>query len=147
MICAYCGREFVKSFAKTNRRFCSTKCQSSAYVKVVYRNVRRDISVPNQTIGAIGEMMIACDLFKKGFETFRALSTSASCDLIALKNTEVFRIEVRTGYIYKSPNRAKRIVFMKTGRIKPDCFGVYVEAENSVYYFYPDAKTPFEFKI
>lgn len=47
--------------------------------------------------GAISEMLVACDLLNKGFEVFRAVSASASCDLVIFNDNEIVRIEVRTG--------------------------------------------------
>jgi Holliday junction resolvase len=36
---------------------------------------------------------------KKGFEVFRALSPHASCDLIALKDGKLLRVEARVGRV------------------------------------------------
>lgn len=43
-------------------------------------------------------MIVACDLLRRGYEVFRALSPSASCDLAILKAGKLLRVEVRTGY-------------------------------------------------
>lgn len=51
------------------------------------------------TVGAISEMRAAIDLMGQGFEVFRALSPSCSCDLAVLKNGAVVRVEVRTGLV------------------------------------------------
>lgn len=47
--------------------------------------------------GTLGELIVASDLLKRGYEVFRALHPDASCDLVAIKNGKVSRIEVRTG--------------------------------------------------
>ncbi len=49
--------------------------------------------------------MASADLIKKGYEVFRALSPSCSCDLIAKKGSKILRIEVRTGQIYANTGR------------------------------------------
>ena len=53
------------------------------------------------TRGAISELTVSANLMARGYEVFRALSPSASCDLIALKDGEVLRVEVRTGTYYE----------------------------------------------
>lgn len=47
--------------------------------------------------GAISEMVVASDLLNKGYEVFRSVSQDCSCDLLALKDGSMLRIEVRTG--------------------------------------------------
>jgi len=50
------------------------------------------------TAGAIGELRVCADLMERGFEVFRALSQARhSCDIVALRNGLMLRIEVRTG--------------------------------------------------
>lgn len=49
------------------------------------------------TVGEIGELKVAIDLLSKGFEVFKALSPSASCDIAILKDKTILKtIEVRT---------------------------------------------------
>src|SRR5208337_2252007 len=50
------------------------------------------------TIGAVSELEVAADLMRREFEVFRALSPAASCDLIAIREGRILRIEVRTAY-------------------------------------------------
>jgi len=52
--------------------------------------------------GAIGEMLVAVDLLRRGFATFRAVSPSSPCDLVALVDGVCWRVEVRTGTRYPS---------------------------------------------
>ncbi len=54
-------------------------------------------NLPTGTIGAIGELAAGADLLRRGYEVFRALSPACSCDLIALRDGRLLRIEVRTG--------------------------------------------------
>lgn len=42
--------------------------------------------------------MVAADLLAKGYEVFRAVSPSCSCDLAILRDGKLTRVEVRTGY-------------------------------------------------
>lgn len=50
--------------------------------------------------GATSELLAAADLLRQGYEVFRALSPSASCDLIAMKAGTTYRVQVRTGQRY-----------------------------------------------
>ena len=47
--------------------------------------------------GAINELRVAIDLTVNGYDVFRAISQSCSCDLIGYKNNHCYRIEVTTG--------------------------------------------------
>jgi hypothetical protein len=49
------------------------------------------------TKGASSELIVSVDLLSKSYEVFRSVSPAASCDLIALKNGQTFRVEVKTG--------------------------------------------------
>lgn len=92
MLCEYelCNRTFEPRSVRS--RFCSVKCQNRASKHWVPKKGNS-----SGTIGAISELVAAIDLGRKGYEVFRAISPAASCDLIALKNTFTYRIEVRTG--------------------------------------------------
>lgn len=51
------------------------------------------------TIGAIGELLVAADLMKLGFEVYKAFSLTASVDLIGIKGGKFYTFEVRTGKV------------------------------------------------
>jgi hypothetical protein len=62
------------------------------------RNQQPRLNLPAGTVGAISEILAAADLMKRGYDVFRALSPSCSCDLIAIAAGQPpLRIEVRTG--------------------------------------------------
>lgn len=48
------------------------------------------------TIGAIGELLVAADLLRKGLDVFRAVSPSCPCDFVAHHEGQLYAIEVRT---------------------------------------------------
>ena len=48
--------------------------------------------------GALSELIVSSDLMAKGYEVYRALSPSSSCDLIVIVDKKPLRVEVRTGY-------------------------------------------------
>lgn len=51
-------------------------------------------------MGAMSELRIAIDLTLRGYEVFRALEPSATCDLIALKDGKCLRVQVKTATTY-----------------------------------------------
>jgi predicted nucleic acid-binding Zn ribbon protein len=100
--CAICGKV---SQGRTGQKYCSKECR----MKVATQPLWPFLSTG--TVGAINELKVACDLFTKGYEVFRALSPSCSCDLIALKNGVASKIEVRTATKYKTTINASNYNF------------------------------------
>ena len=79
-------------------------------------------------IGAEGEMLVTLDLMRTGWEVFRAVSPTATVDLIAMRDGLVSRIEVTKGtrkgsthWLKWSPHDAARFdvlaVWESDGRI------------------------------
>jgi hypothetical protein len=56
--------------------------------------------------GAASELVVCVDLIRRGYDVFRAVSPQCSCDLIAMKGINVFRVEVRTSQVL--PNKKMR---------------------------------------
>jgi hypothetical protein len=48
-------------------------------------------------IGCISELYVSTDLMNRGVEVFKSLSSHCSCDLIALFDGKMIRVEVKTG--------------------------------------------------
>lgn len=93
--CVRCGKPIPEERLRGNNRlrvkFCSRECSHHLARPI------RDVALPTGTVGALGELVVSVDLLRHGFEVFRSVSQSCSCDLIAMKNTELLRVEVRTG--------------------------------------------------
>lgn len=79
--------------------------------------------------GALAELLVAADLMARGYEVFRAVSPSASCDLTALKDGLSLRVEVRTGR--RMPGGG--LGYLRA-RLRADVVAVYVHAEQTTYY-------------
>lgn len=47
-------------------------------------------------IGIIGELAIAQDLVVRGFDVFTSIGDNSKVDLVALRKTQTFRIQVKT---------------------------------------------------
>lgn len=54
------------------------------------------LSADTSTTGAIGELQVAVDLLRLGYQVFRAMSPSCPCDLVVMKNGKAVRVEVKT---------------------------------------------------
>ena len=94
-VCECCSVTF-----KTNRdsqKYCSALCRSEIWNKKNCTQTEFN-GIPPSTVGAINELRAATYFLAKGFEVFRALSPACSCDLAILKDDNLLRIEVRTGY-------------------------------------------------
>lgn len=48
-----------------------------------------------QDKGALAELAVSADLLSRGFEVFKAVSGSATCDLIAMAEWNCFRVQVK----------------------------------------------------
>lgn len=89
--CLGCGMPVKTSVP--NKKYCSEVCRR----KTVYP-AKQHGDLPTGTCGAINEYRVAVDLLKRGYQVFRAMSPSCSCDLAVLHNKRLLRVEVTTGY-------------------------------------------------
>lgn len=96
MDCHVCGKP-LKQGCRSWSKYCSKSCNHVAS-RERYKHLNRSLGLPSGTTGAIAELRVAVDLMSRGFEVFRALSPSASCDLAIISNDHLLRVEVRTSY-------------------------------------------------
>jgi PD-(D/E)XK endonuclease len=54
------------------------------------------IKLSPSTKGAVTELTVACDLLSRGWSVFRSLSPASPHDLVATRESEVYRIEVKS---------------------------------------------------
>ena len=64
-----------------------------------YRELNPPSEIPSASVGALNELLVSCDLIRRKWSVFRALSPSCPCDLVVLRNGGLLRIEVTTGSI------------------------------------------------
>jgi len=105
--CIVCG---IETNGARGQKFCSDKCRAEYMGK---RSSWKGLATG--TVGAIQELRVSVDLLSKGYEVFRALSPSCSCDLLALKDKKLVKIEVRTAY----ENKIGKLTYPKE-RIKAE---------------------------
>jgi len=65
------------------------------------------VGLSKNAMGALGELRVSADLMMRGYEVFRAVSPAASCDLIAIKDGRLLRIESRTAAYKKDGTRSQ----------------------------------------
>lgn len=75
------------------RLYCSLRCRPS-----MKKNDACSSDTSKSSRGAMGELVVSADLLQLGFEVFRSVSPSSSCDLIAMKNNQLFRVEVKSSW-------------------------------------------------
>ncbi len=100
MVCINCGEEIQVHKVKRTRgqaKYCDPSCQKE-YWKKKYAGQNTIWGVSSSTVGAINELRVSVDLLRRGYSVFRALSPSCPCDLVLLKDGDVFRVEVTTGH-------------------------------------------------
>lgn len=123
--CIICKKQF-----NTKREFqlsCSDSCN---YKRLRERMPKRKYKLASGTVGALSELVISSDLMKRGYSVFRALSPACFCDLIAIKDNSILKIEVRTGWIFN-----KSILFPKKIRGAIDSIAVYIIDDNKIFYY------------
>lgn len=126
--CEQCSGPISDARRRRKAKFCSDEC-SAAFKLGRYRTANPSLGVPPSTVGAIAELLVSTDLLKRGYEVFRALSPSSSCDLAVLLEGRLLRVEVTTAYYNNSgvlfhPDKKHgrafdvlALVVMKTGEV------------------------------
>lgn len=99
--CRFCKKKYKKRNA--NQQFCNTDCYQKFLSKK--NKMRAGIKIDERgKIGAMSELLVCADLLNSGFEVFRSVSQSCSCDLICMNDDEIYRVEVKTSRITGSGN-------------------------------------------
>lgn len=132
--CAECGND--GSSTQPHAKMCSERCRLTYWGKRSRRLAERFRGISTATTGAVSELVVSAHLLQRGFAVFRALSASCFCDLIAIKDNVIHKIEVRTGY--KSISGIMSFPKKTNGDIT--CFAVYERNEGSVTFYTPGGK-------
>ena len=131
MKCLYCSKSFTpsKQAKAAGKKYCSPKCRYRYWNEKSRGQSFAKEGISTGTVGAMSELLASIDLMRRGFEVYRALSPSSSCDLIALKNSRIYKFEVRTAY----RNQDGSINYSKTS-IRADRVVAILLRENVVVY-------------
>jgi hypothetical protein len=87
--CLNCGKEFAVKNRK--RQYCSTKCRPSAT-----RQLTASGMTPTKC-GAHSELIACAHLLRSGYDVYRAVNWTSKADLVAVRGSEVIRVQVKTG--------------------------------------------------
>ena len=138
--CIACGKPLNRRpHAGPHTKCCSRRCRNNLG-RAAYATANRSLGLPSATVGALGELIVAADLMKQGYEVFRALSPSCSCDLAILRNGRLLRVEVRTGY--RTVTGGENIFIGKTGKAhRADVLAVVVHTPNTAIRYDPELST------
>jgi len=135
-VCIHCGKliEWKANGPKQIRKYCNRKC-GDAHYKTINLSLSSEYDLSTNTVGTMAELLVCYDLSLQGWEVFRAVSPSASCDMLIMKNGRLLRIEVRTG----TRTMSGRLNYPKTKRDneRSDLIAVVIHKERSITYL-PD---------
>jgi hypothetical protein len=87
-----CDNKFEKI---GGQKYCSAECRKEHYYAK-----NRNMAYPNLTtgnIGTIGELGVAADLLKRGYDVFKSVSQSCWTDLVIYAKDRFQSVEVKTG--------------------------------------------------
>ena len=104
--CAMCGKNFPVG-NQARKRFCEVECRKKFHKPFAPLSD----TLARGTVGAIGELEVSIDLMEKGFEVFRALSPSSSCDILVQKAGKTYALEVRTGYYRGGEEKMEKVIY------------------------------------
>lgn len=130
-VCSKCEKPIPDSKKNYVRiKYCSKECREENR-RLKYVSVNKPIydSICTGTVGAIHELLVSVDLLKRGFDVFRSLSPSCSCDLAILKNRKLIKVEVTTGKYSVSG----KLFYPPKKDIKYDLLAVVVKHGDIIY--------------
>jgi hypothetical protein len=91
--CLNCTKKYTPKRGASNSKFCSIRCKNNYWGRE-----RNPYGISTGSIGAMAEMYVCAEMLSQKYQVFRAVSSHAFCDVIALKQDESLFLEVRTGY-------------------------------------------------
>lgn len=126
--CLECGVVMEGMSHMKVRKYCSNKCADQRNKRHLGR--MKVFSLPPGTVGAMSELLIAVDLFKKGYEVYRPLSPSCSGDLIIQKNEKTIKVEIRTGFVQEKTKKLNYSIKF----VRSEILAVYAHQDDSIHY-------------
>ena len=95
-----CGKALNAAAIRRHRKYCSEACsqrfRADEFKRLNPNNLRGKVNTGKH--GAIGELLVCADLLARGYEVFRSVSQSCSCDIVVLYRGNIFRVESKMGY-------------------------------------------------
>lgn len=126
--CKNCNTHFIPK--STLNIYCSAGCYDYSQ--------ERDLSafkhLHKGTVGAISEILVSVDLMKKGWDVFRSLSPASNCDMLAIKNDVILKLEVRTGNYYKLKTTGEKKLSYPKERTEGKVIAAVTYSDNKINY-------------
>lgn len=127
-----CNQPVPEARQKRHSKFCSRAC-TLADSRVKWRCNNAPLDIPRGTTGTVSELLVCVDLLKRGYEVFRSMSPACSCDLAALKDHVLCRIEVKTGF--RSATKKNIHYSMNSKQVgQHDVLAIVLVGENIIEY-------------
>lgn len=93
-------------------RQCANAGVDPDFDPTLWADSNSDMACKIGAVGAAGELLVSADLLRQGFDVFRSVASNAGCDLIAIMDKRLCRIEVKCAVIDKHGRvRFKRLGF------------------------------------
>lgn len=101
--CLNCGRELIQHDGR--RKYCNAKCRERLKSRK-YHDANPKLPHPSSgRTGTLSECKVLVDLLSRGYDVFRSVCSSSSCDLMVTRNGKMFRVEVTTGHYVAKDKR------------------------------------------
>lgn len=141
--CANCGKP-MKSHPRSGKKYCSHACAQMVKSRkaTAYQTYTAE-GLSTGKVGAVSELLVSADLILRGYEVFRAVSQSASCDLVIFRGDAMLRVEVRTGRVSVASGKVT-FASKEVDTDRSDVFAVVVQGPRIVYL---DSKTRTEISL
>lgn len=98
ILCKRCGDALSERKTRARAVYCSTECSTRAAKDRYHeKNPFRPHLMAPAKRGAVSELRVTIDLTERGYEVFKSINPSCSCDIAILKNGSLLRVEVTTG--------------------------------------------------
>jgi hypothetical protein len=93
-LCLGCDKPLHASASK-KRKYCTSVCKRKSFK---YHHEIPTLAISTGSMGALNELKVCVDLISRGVHVFRAVSQACPCDLIAMFDGNLYRVEVKTVY-------------------------------------------------
>jgi hypothetical protein len=129
--CRVCDNEINEKRRRYRTIYCSTGCRARGNAASAPTS---GLDLSTGSVGALAELIVASDLLRRGYDVFRALSASCSCDLMIVARDERLRVEVRSTTTYRPTGNAS-VPFSAKDLERSDVFAVVVWPKGEIRYY------------
>lgn len=98
--CDVCGKWFTPITHSHAR--CGSACRAELAKRRLQANPFESVT-SSSAMGAASELLVCADLLRRGWEVYRSVSPTASCDLFIFSNGVQKRVEVKTASLLIKP--------------------------------------------